>query len=450
MKESLANERRSGVERLHRERSLEVEEIDQAARPRTPEILRIFWEQRRFLFRVAACGCLVAVLSAFLIANRYQATTRLMPSESHANSSRSMLATLSAGNAAALAGDLMGLRGSGALFVGVLGSRTVEDRVVQEFGLEKVYGTRLREDACKQLEDNTQISEDHNSGIITIVVTDKDPQRAAAMAKAYVEQLNRLAAELTTSAAHRERVFLEERLKEVKRDLDAAAKDLSEFSSKNTTLDIKDQGRAMVEAAATLQGHLIAAQSELEGVKQIYTDNNVAVRSVRARIAELQKQLQQLGGQSGKVQAYQSAGQLYPSIRQLPLLGATYGDLFRRVQIQETVYETLTRQYELARVEEAKEIPTVQVLDVARVPQRKSGPHRLRILLFGTALSFALGMLWLLAEARWAEVPPDDYRKLVVQAAVARMSAPWRRLPYRPRNRVDHAPVLENKETYEK
>lgn len=427
MKESLANERRSGVERLHRERSLEIEEIDQAARPGTPEMLRIFWEQRRFLFRVAACGCLVAILIAFLTANRYQSTTRLMPSESYTSSSRSMLATLPAGNAAALAGDFMGLRGSGALFVGVLGSRTIEDRVVQEFGLEKVYGTRLREDACKQLEDNTQISEDHNSGIITIVVTDENPQRAAAMAKAYVEQLNRLAAELTTSAAHRERVFLEERLKEVKRDLDAAAKDLSEFSSKNTTLDIKDQGRAMVEAAATLQGHLIAAQSELEGLKQIYTDNNVAVRSVQARIAELQKQLQKLGGQSGKVQAHQSAGQLYPSIRQLPLLGATYGDLFRRVRIQETVYETLTKQYELARVEEAKEIPTVQMLDVAGVPQRKSGPHRLRILVFVTALSFALGMLWLLAEARWAEVPPDDYRKLVVQAAVARISAPWRR-----------------------
>jgi capsule polysaccharide export protein KpsE/RkpR len=442
MKESLASELRSDVERLHRERSLEIQEIDQAARPGAPETLRIFWEQRRFLFRVAACGGLAAVLIAFLTASRYQSTTRLMPSESYPGSSRSMLATLPGGSAAAaLTGDLMGLRGSGPLFVGILGSRTVEDRLVQEFGLEKVYGTRLREDACRRLEDNTQISEDHNSGIITIVVTDKNPQRAAAMAKAYVDELNRLVSELTTSAAHRERVFLEERLKQVKRDLDAAAKDFSEFSSKNTTLDIKDQGRAMVEAAATLQGHLIAAQSELEGLKQIYTDNNVAVRSVRARIAELQKQLQKLGGQSGKVQAYQSAGQLYPSIRQLPLLGATYGDLSRRVQIQETVYETLTKQYELARVEEAKEIPTVQVLDVAQVPQRKSGPHRLRILLFVPALSLALGMLWLLAEARWAEVPPDDYRKFAVQAAVTRISAPWRR--------VDRSTVPANKETYE-
>jgi capsule polysaccharide export protein KpsE/RkpR len=427
MKESLANERRSGVERLHRERSLEIEEIDQAARLRAPAILRIFWKQRRFLFWVTACGGLAAVVIAFLIANRYQATTRLMPSENQATSSRSMLSALATGNPFAFAGDLVGRRGAGPLFVGVLGSRTVEDRVVEELALEKVYGTRLREDACKQLEDNTQISEDRNSGIITIVVTDENPQRAAAIAKAYVEQLNRLAAELTTSAAHRERIFLEERLQEVKRDLDAAAENLSEFSSKNTTLDIKDQGRAMVEAAATLQGHLIAAQSELEGLKQIYTDNNVAVRSVRARIAELQKQLQKLGGQSGKLQAYQTAGQLYPSIRQLPLLGATYGDLFRRVHIQETVYETLTKQYELARVEEAKEIPTVQVLDVARVPQRKSGPHRLRIMVFVTALSFALGVLWLLAKARWAEVPRDDYRKLLVRAAVARIRAPWRR-----------------------
>src|SRR5260370_10098197 len=109
--------------------------------------------------------------------------------------------------------------------------------------------------------------------------------------RSYVEELNRLVAELSTSSARRERIFLEERLRTVNQDLEAAEKDFSQFSSKNTAIDIKEQGKAMVEAAATLQGQYIAAQSELQGLKQIYTDNNVRVRAVQARINELKRQL---------------------------------------------------------------------------------------------------------------------------------------------------------------
>src|SRR5438874_1730942 len=116
------------------------------------------------------------------------------------------------------------------------------------------------------------------------------------MAEAYVEELNRLVAELSTSSARRERLFLEGRLKAVNQDLEVAEKEFSQFSSKNTAIDIKEQGKAMVEAAATLQGQYIAAQSELEGLKQIYTDNNVRIRSVKARIAELKHQLERIGG----------------------------------------------------------------------------------------------------------------------------------------------------------
>src|SRR4029077_7275965 len=106
------------------------------------------------------------------------------------------------------------------------------------------------------------------------------PQRSSDIAQAYVEELNRTVAEVNTSAAHRERIFLEERLKTVKQDLDSAAKDFSEFASKNVAINIKEQGRTMVQAAAVLQGQLIAAQSEAEGLRQIYSDENVRVRAV--------------------------------------------------------------------------------------------------------------------------------------------------------------------------
>jgi capsule polysaccharide export protein KpsE/RkpR len=393
--------------------------------------LRLLWDQRGFLFRVAGYCLVVATLVAFLIPKRYESTTRLMPPDSQSSSNMALLAGLAArtGNGLGVfAGDLLGLKSTGALFVGILRSRTVQDRLIERFDLRKVYGTRLLENARKRLDEDTAVSEDRKSGIIAVTVTDTSPQRAAAIAQAYVEGLDRLVAELTTSAAHRERIFLEERLKAVKQDLDAAAKEFSEFASKNTAIDIKEQGRAMVEAAATLQGQLIAAQAELKGLEQIYTDNNVSVRAVSARIAELQRQLQKLGGKDAGAGA--AAGQggesLYPSIRKLPLLGVTYADLYRRTKIQEAVYETLTQQYELAKVQEAKETPSVKVLDAANVPQKKSFPPRLLIMFLGTLLSLVFGVVWVLGSARWEETDPRDPGKMlakeVLQTAKARLS----------------------------
>ena len=123
----------------------------------------------------------------------------------------------------------------------------------------------------------------------------------------------------------------------------------------------------MVEAAATLQGQLIAAESELQGLKQIYTDSNPRVRSLNARVDELKRQLDKLGGKGESMTeaSDQPGDSLYPSIRKLPLLGVTYADLYRRTMIQEAVLETLTKEYEIAKVQEAKEIPTVKVLDAA-------------------------------------------------------------------------------------
>ena len=189
------------------------------------------------------------------------------------------MATKVGGGLGSVAGDLLGVKSSGALFIGVLRSQTSQDAWYSSSICENVYGKKLIVDARTKLDENTSISEDRKSGIITISVTDHSPQRAAALANAYVDELNSLVSELSTSAAHRERVFLEERLKVAKHDLDDASNQLAQFSSKNNTLDIQTEGKAMLDAAGTLAGELIAAQSELEGLRQIYTDNNPRVRS---------------------------------------------------------------------------------------------------------------------------------------------------------------------------
>lgn len=386
------------------------------------ERLRLLWNQRRFLRRAAAAGLLASTLIAFLIPKTYVSTTQLMPPDAQSTSGMALMAAFAAkggGGFGSMAGDLLGLKTTGALFMGVLRSQTSQERLIQQFGLQKVYGRRLMTDARVKLDENTAISEDRKSGIITISVADHSPAEAAALANAYVNQLNSMVVQLSSSSARREREFLEQRLKVVKQDLDDASNQLAQFSSKNNTLDIQQEGRAMLDAAANLSGQMIAAQSQLEGLRQIYTDGNPRVQSLNARVAELRKQLERLSGAnrgSGDSAAPGSPGGLpYPSIQNLPLLGVKYADYYRRSKIEETVYELLTEQYELAKVEEAKETPSVRVLDPAKPPERKSFPPRLTIVFVGTSLCLIFASLWLFITARWDEMDSRDSRKGLAQ-----------------------------------
>ena len=259
------------------------------------------------------------------------------------------------------------------------------------------------------------MSIDRKSGILTIQVTDHDPKRAAALTQEYVAQLNNVVTQLNTSSAHRERVFLEERLAQVKNELEGAEKDFSQFASKNATIDIKEQGKAMVEAAAILEGQLIAAKTELEGLRQLYTDQNIRVKTMQARVAELQRELMKMGGRAESNSTDSSNDdQLYPSIRKLPLLGVTYADLYRRTKVEETVFETLTQQYEIAKVQEAKEVPSVKVLDPPEVPEKKVFPPRILLSLVGALLALAIGTCWIVANEGWERIDPQDPGKLLV------------------------------------
>jgi len=391
--------------------------------------LRLLLDQRFFLLRVTAYGLALATLIAFLIPKRYDARTQLMPPESELSSGLSSLmavATHTGGSLGMLAGDFLGLKTSGSLFIAILRSETVEDRIIDKFDLKSVYSVPQMQAARRRLEENTEISEDRKSGVVVIRVSDHSPTRAKEIADTYIAELDRLVVELNTSAAHRERLFLEDRLKTVKQDLDASAREFSKFASDNTAIDIKEQGKAMVEAAAALQGHLIAAQSELEGLRQIYSDNSLRVRTVRARIGELQNKLNQMGGGDLSPGAGSGTNSLYPSIRKLPLLGVTYAELYRTNKIQETVFELLNQQCELAKVQEAKETPSVKVLDPAKVPEKKSFPPRLLIMFLGVVFSMMMGVAWVLAKASWDSVEPDHPAKLLAQDAYSKLKGDLR------------------------
>jgi uncharacterized protein involved in exopolysaccharide biosynthesis len=374
---------------------------------------RLLWMNRRFIFRSTVAGLLLSMLTAFLIPKRFQSTARLMPPDQGSSGMGMAMMAAASGNIGsqlgsglgAMAGDLLGFKDSSDLFIGIMQSRTVLDDVINKFNLKNVYSVRRMEDARDDLGKYTNVFADRKSGIITIEVVDKSPTRAAAMAGEYINELNQVVTLLNTSSAHRERMFLEDRLTQVKQDLETAEQNFSLFATKNTALDIPAQGKAMIEAAATLEGQLIAAQTELEGLKQVYADGNVRVRSTQARVNELQRQIEKsLGSNSGDPGNGngQNRKSLYPSIRELPALGVGYADLYRNTKIQEAVFQTLTQQYELAKVQEAKETPSVKVLDPPDVPEKKFYPPRLiMIMTLGGTLAMLGSVLWIFGKKAW-------------------------------------------------
>ena len=308
----------------------------------------MLWHYRRFLLKCAATGLVAATILAFVIPKEYKSTVQLMPPDSPAVASAGWMAMVAgAAMPPALANAANGVLGNRdrtrCSSSGILNSRTVQDDLIDRFDLRREYHVKLYLDARK-LTARTSIDDDKKTNNLSITVTDRDPQRARNIAAAYVDELDKLVAKVSTSSARRERIFLEERLKTIKVELDASSRELSQFSSRNATFDPPTaQARSMLDAAGRLQGELTAAESELRGLEAIYSDDNVRVRSLRARTEELRRQLRKMTKRNSEGGGDLSSGELSPSIRKLPLLAAAYSELYRRAKVQETVFE-LTRQ----------------------------------------------------------------------------------------------------------
>jgi capsule polysaccharide export protein KpsE/RkpR len=340
------------------------------------------------------------------------------------------------GSLGSLASGLFGAHTTTALFVNLLQSGTVGGHLIDRFDLQHVYHSRYRFAAAKALARHTKITDDKKSGVISIEVEDTNPVRARDMAQAYLDELNRLVNSTSTSAARQERLFIEHRLETVQNDLEQAQLELSAFSSKNNTVDIKEQTHAMVDAGARVQGELLVEQSGLEALRQIYGDENVRVKETRARIASLQRDLVQMTGSSAPLSASDSSvdshagnsanqSSLYPPLRQLPRLAVPYADLYRRVKVQETVFELLTQQYEMARIEEAKDLPVISVIDAPGIPEKKSFPPRVIFTLVFTFFVFAASSVLLLLREGWSFLSPNDPRKVLASEILPVLRRRW-------------------------
>ncbi|MEZ4600796.1 MAG: Wzz/FepE/Etk N-terminal domain-containing protein [Syntrophotaleaceae bacterium] len=365
------------------------------------EYLLVIVKHKKMILKSCAVAFVLACIITLLMPNIYTGTARVLPPSESKGGLSAMLGGMS--DLAALAGVSVG-GSTGELYVGMLKSRTVADAIIDQFDLMEVYDQEYRVKTYAKLEDHVQIALGKDDGIVTVSVEDKDPERAAAMANAFVEELKKVNVKINLSSAGRERLFLEERLKLVKKDLLAAEERLQNFQKENKAIKIDDQANAIIEAIAQLKGELASKEVQLGVLRSSQTEQNPEVIALKEAVAQIKAQLKKLEQSPGGKGVSED---IFIATSAVPELGIQYARVLRDFKVQETLLELLTQQYEVAKINEAKNTSTIQVLDDAIVPDKKTKPKRSLLVL---AATFVVGFGALLAAfvREYSERMPEE------------------------------------------
>lgn len=363
------------------------------------DILLLVVANKRFIARFVIGAVVLATVVVFLLPVRYEAKTVLLPPSQNSSIGSSLLGQLggigSLGSLAALAGG--SFKNPTDMYVALLTSRTVEDSIIYRFELMKEYRKKRVSDARTELEHRTTAVAGSKDGLIRLSVEDRDPKRAAALASAYVEEFRKLSATLAITEAARRRLFFEQQLEQAKAKLTEAEDAMTKTQQETGVLQIDSQARALVEAAAVLRGQVVAKQVEIEGMRSFATDDNPRLILARQELAALQAQLDRLSGSRPD-----SSSDLNLSKGRATTAGMEYLRRFRELKYQETVFELLAKEFEVAKLDEAREGSIIQVVDPAIPPDKKSFPHRLWIVLGVTVLAILLAPVCVVLRNRFA------------------------------------------------
>jgi capsule polysaccharide export protein KpsE/RkpR len=291
------------------------------------------------------------------------------------------------GSLAALAGQNLGLKSPTDLYIGLLKSRSVADALIPKFELTKVYRERSIDKTRKDLAGYTEITAGKD-GIITVSVLDKDPKRAAAMANAYVDALQNLNSRLAVTEASQRRVFFEHQVDDAKEKLAQAENQFKDMQVSTGMIQLPDQSRLLIQNVERVRVAIAAAEIELTRLKTFATDENAEVIATERQLSELRHQL-------AEAQKADTGGDGDVSIAtaRVPQAGLEYARKYRDLKYADTLYELLSQQLELARVDEARSAPLVQTLDLAVVPDQKAEPHRLLIVVTLTVVAFFIAVV---------------------------------------------------------
>jgi uncharacterized protein involved in exopolysaccharide biosynthesis len=364
-------------------------------------LLVIARHKKMILYTTLGAALLTAGIT-LLMPNIYTATTLILATEDDKGAMSAMMAQLGGlgGLAGIAGGSVLGGPSKTDLYVSILKSEAVKDPIIDRFKLLKVYKEKFRVDAYKALDKKAVVTAGKKDGIITITVSDKDPKRAADMANEYVEELGRFAARLNMSGAGKNRLFLEEHLTTAKTDLARAGDELKVFQARNKMVNVTEQAKAAIEGVAQLKAQLAVQEVQLATLQRQFTDTSQEVKRARVTAENLKGQIARLEGNSGTSSI--------PSVGSVPQLGQDYLRLMREFKVQEIMVELLTKQYELARLSESKDLSPFQVLQKAKVPEKKSKPARAKMVIMATIVAFFFSLLLAFVRENFTRMPEGN------------------------------------------
>jgi uncharacterized protein involved in exopolysaccharide biosynthesis len=381
------------------------------------ELLLVLARKKKPILLFTAGVAIVATIIVLFLPKTYTAISTILPPQQKQSALNSMLGQI--GAIAGLSGGDLGLRNPDDVFVAMLTSRTIEDNLINRFDLRKAYRVKRYQDAQKKLKQNSEVVAT-KEGLISISVTDHDPQRAAEIANAYVQELYNVNQNLAITEASQRRLFYEQQIKAEQQELSSAELALTQVQEKSGLLQPEAQGRTIIASIADLRAQVASHEVQLRTMRSYATENNPELKRAETELGGMRSQLAKLEHSS----AAAGNGNIAITARQMPEAELEYLRRSREVKYHEALYDFLGKQLEAARIDEGQNAILIQVVDPAVAPERKSGPKRLLIVLVSTTAAFLAACLAvLLMEAlRRKYRDPNESARLAMLRESLRLS----------------------------
>jgi tyrosine-protein kinase Etk/Wzc len=374
------------------------------------DLLLILSEERKIIVFSTLICTVLGVLASVLMKPTFSGVALILPPQQGQSLSSAMMGSLTALMPLASLASGGQIKTPTDMYIGILESRTIADDVIAQFHLQQLYKAKTMADARSQLKNNSRFLASKD-GLIHISVDDHDPNRASEMANAYVDELYSMNSHLAITDAAQRRVFFDQELASEKNALTVAENELRQTSEKSGVIQLGGQAAALIRGLADLRAQIMSREVQISAMRTFATDQNPNTVRLEEEISSLKSQLAKLESDPRNPEL-SAAG--IPA-REVPAVSLEYARKYREVRYHEALYELLAKQYEAARIDEAKAAPIIQVVDRAVPPDKKSGPHRMLITLGSGFVGFCLGYLIaaLAVALRRAERVPEYAMKLL-------------------------------------
>lgn len=359
------------------------------------DVLLIVTQRKKLVGIVTAICTAVALLLAFALPQEYTATVIILPPQGNSSMSSMLASQLEGvgGAVSGMAGSMLGAKNVNDMYVSMLKSRSVEDAVIQRYGLQSEYRKNYLAETRRALEKHTKIDGSTKDGLIRLNFWDRNPNRAAEVANGYVNQFRDLSQHLAITEASQRRVIFQSQLDKTKTDLENADEALKRTQLSTGMVQVDGQARAMIESAARLRAQIVAKEVQIQAMRSYAGDENPALTQAQTELEGLRGQFDKMVGSKGG-----SADDVFLPKGAVPEAGLEYVRRLRDVKYYEAIFEVLARQLELAKVDEAREGAFIQVVDPAVPPEEKSFPKRGLLAITGVALGFTFGIMMALLQ----------------------------------------------------